>query len=1832
MNKQSFSIAIAAILLFLGGVARHAAAQQTFSAEDLRADIKALTQNNHRISGYEDGSLAAAEHLIARLKEMGYTYQPTDEDIEAVFQQRLAELPAPPEEKWAEKSEEEKDALRAEFREKQKQDLRKELFHQASIYTQDFSVVQPRMTECQLLVGEKTYGMADGFHPCRPNILLASITPEEGLSGECVYIGSGTLPEYGKRSVQGRIAVVDFDSEMNWLNAFAMGARAVIFIGSQDAASSWVHHVNIPANLPRFYVTPELADTLNLRQPGVRVTIKAAAEWKTLHGRNVILRVPGTKWTDQAVVLAAPLDSYGPVPTLSPNARDAANVALLLQLAEKLKANPPRRSVIFLFADGQYQNHMGARTFYGTLLRSIANAKYSLADLRNSYEEELVYVRRLLAILEQDNIYEIPSDGLKPFSQSELQSVHKEAIRFLMQEAKLQNGGILDDLRPLRILIADLEQRKRTMKRLFREGKLEINEETFDKAIDTITAEQNSVRPLIAKLSVEDFAWNTLQKILHNEYSAHDPDIMQKLFSEIPNEQVWIRDPKTEEIRKTDYFVNTAAGLPEQETRQERLERITPNRFDRLVNICLDNLRKRETELRASLRSNEHDQLLADILGPEGKNKTRISVHFSVNLSGGSSQWSFLHGDDSDKIGEDTIGNYTALLNILDRVREERQNFNELHHFNRKPISQDYADVRIFAPGKFIDSGPIPRMFGIYNMSLMTTLDRMPRQGQPVDTLDRLDLETFSQQGNEAVLFLQKLLAEEGLDFKPRKLDVLYADKTFNGQTTFGGSIKRAGGGSAIADFPARDALVFILSNRTDTGNLNPLNCPPGFNYPIVLPTDANGVFDPPVVGKQAFRKPSLYSAIFNPVDRGLVSMINNTKSRAANEGLAKAAVELVSVDSITLVGYGYDRGGVVSLAMMAKSTSPFREDRYLMTEWEDVLTLFAPKFTRGYKIFNPSGMVLLGNEKTEEEYKGRGFALNDPFEHPLTAMITEDNLRVLNQYRLELLRKRRINQASLEVLMGVSEDTAEDAYLAVSLPDNTVDAVTELVRETAPSPQLPSELQDMTLDEFVGKLGMSTAFSRSTYTPLRGTMEDLVTAVVLLLLLSMPFAFSLERLLIGTPHIYRQISWFIFFFLVTFGILFLVNPAFKIAATPVIIFLAFAIILLSSLVIFIMIRKLQSEVKKMQGLSTTVHSADVSRLSTMMAAVNMGISTMRRRPLRTILTATTVILLTFTILTFASFGSEWGVRRTNEGPMNSTTARIMVRHQLWSPIDEDIFGVLRGYLTKSAEVVPRYWLAPTASDIEIAKENNRTYEMALTRAAKDRILTLDAGIGLDPRDLFVNTPAGEEQAPRLRDLHKLLDGDVSLLARDGLFLNRVVADELDLTSEDVGKVKLTLAGVEFTYAGVLTESLSTYTMLENSSITPVDYQSSGGDQEGAFGGKQQPAELQVEQPDVANASFINYNYERVALMSADRARTMGATIRSIHVYPLQLEEIESIANKVATETELPTYIGYRGGVERLIFTSLTKASGWRDLLVPVLLGGLIIFATLLGSVSDREKEIYTFSSLGLAPPHVASLFFAEASVYAVVGGMGGYLLGQIVAVTLGWLGSMGWISVPSMNYSSTNAIVTILIVMATVLISTIYPAMKASRSANPGIQRQWKIPKPQNNLYDLVFPFTVSAYDITGVVSFLREHFENYSDTSIGCFATTSCSIFRQESNDMLGFEADVALAPFDLGVNQKFAMLSQPSDIEGIDEVRILICRTSGTSGDWQRSNRLFVNDLRKQLLIWRSLPMEVMEQYREKTLEQWDSLPRKTIDPDTFGRDDAQADTQQSKEAQA
>jgi hypothetical protein len=228
---------------------------------------------------------------------------------------------------------------------------------------------------------------------------------------------------------------------------------------------------------------------------------------------------------------------------------------------------------------------------------------------------------------------------------------------------------------------------------------------------------------------------------------------------------------------------------------------------------------------------------------------------------------------------------------------------------------------------------------------------------------------------------------------------------------------------------------------------------------------------------------------------------------------------------------------------------------------------------------------------------------------------------------------------------------------------------------------------------------------------------------------------------------------------------------------------------------------------------------------------------------------------------------------------------------------------------------------------------------------------------------------------------------------------------------------------------------------------------------------------------------------------------------------------------------------------------------------------------------------------------------------------MGGQILAQLVALAASKLAEAGLITAPSINFSSTNSLFAIGVVMGTVLISSVYPAYRASKSANPGLARAWKMPPPVGDRMSMTFPFTVSAYDITGVLSFLLEHFRQHDDAGLGIFACQQADIARAE-DATLALRAELALAPFDLGVTQHFELRALPSEIPGVDEIHIEVQRLSGARPDWVRANRAFLADLRQQFLLWRTLPTKAMEEYRHRTLATLGqaSADLSTITPET------------------
>jgi hypothetical protein len=308
--------------------------------------------------------------------------------------------------------------------------------------------------------------------------------------------------------------------------------------------------------------------------------------------------------------------------------------------------------------------------------------------------------------------------------------------------------------------------------------------------------------------------------------------------------------------------------------------------------------------------------------------------------------------------------------------------------------------------------------------------------------------------------------------------------------------------------------------------------------------------------------------------------------------------------------------------------------------------------------------------------------------------------------------------------------------------------------------------------------------------------------------------------------------------------------------------------------------------------------------------------------------------------------------------------------------------------------------------------------------------------------------------------------------------------------------------------------------------------------------------------------------------------------------------QLHSKVEEFVTRVALPLFVGIDGEVR--VFTSMGSASlaGVANVIVPMLIASLIVLNTMMGAVYERGREISVYSSVGLAPSHISSLFIAEALVYATLGAVLGYLLGQSITLYMARHDLMGGMF---MNYSSLSAISSTVIVMATVVVSTIYPARQAAAMSVPDVTRKWKFPEPDGDDWHFDFPFTIGSADALGVCSYLHRVFSAYGEGSVGDFMTEEVALHAEGTDDDGGdpayrLELMVWLAPYDLGVSQRVTLRTTPSDdLEGVYRIEMEIHRISGDVASWKRLNTKFLGVLRKRFLVWRTVSDEVRAEYQ-------------------------------------
>ncbi|MFQ6115898.1 MAG: hypothetical protein ACE5NG_17700, partial [bacterium] len=450
--------------------------------------------------------------------------------------------------------------------------------------------------------------------------------------------------------------------------------------------------------------------------------------------------------------------------------------------------------------------------------------------------------------------------------------------------------------------------------------------------------------------------------------------------------------------------------------------------------------------------------------------------------------------------------------------------------------------------------------------------------------------------------------------------------------------------------------------------------------------------------------------------------------------------------------------------------------------------------------------------------------------------------------------------------------------------------------------------LQNRQYDKFIAAARRAWGLEARGYPDVKGTANDTVRGIIFYFALLLPFSVFLERLLFGFREITKQIMGTFAIFVVVFLILQLVHPAFKLSTSPYVIFLGFIVMVLSVGVVVIVISKFNQELRKIKRTSSGIHEADVVRLSATMAAIRLGINNLRKRPLRTGLTAVTLILLTFTVLSFTSVRTSiqfYQLPRDNKPSYQG----ILIRDRNWKGLQSSVLEYAKSAFVDRAVIVPRSWY--------VAKTKGEKVYINFQAPTTGKMSYANALLGLTPQETIV-TGLDEFLIGRSR-WFKEGERKVCILPTD-------VAKLVGITPDQVGKTYIEMLGCKFLVIGIIdTKKFNKYRDLDDEKLTPVDTITEKAKLEK---GLTENPNLEATAPIQA---FVHLEASNTMLVPHEYVMDIGGTLRSVAITAFRdkegnpeadfIPDVEEFMKRVA----LTVFVGEGDNVR--VYSSLGSTS-----------------------------------------------------------------------------------------------------------------------------------------------------------------------------------------------------------------------------------------------------------------------------------------------------------------
>ncbi|MCW4048149.1 MAG: FtsX-like permease family protein [Candidatus Bathyarchaeota archaeon] len=464
----------------------------------------------------------------------------------------------------------------------------------------------------------------------------------------------------------------------------------------------------------------------------------------------------------------------------------------------------------------------------------------------------------------------------------------------------------------------------------------------------------------------------------------------------------------------------------------------------------------------------------------------------------------------------------------------------------------------------------------------------------------------------------------------------------------------------------------------------------------------------------------------------------------------------------------------------------------------------------------------------------------------------------------------------------------------------------------------------------------------------------------------------------------------------------------------------------------------------------------------------------LRRRWLRFALTLTSVLMLVASFISLTSFTSGYGMSFTMDSQLDTLTQGILIRTPNPPPmtatapfcggdgtsgplpIDESLIG----WFNETE--------GPMILDARIQNQPMRQYREAYRQFAT-----------LNGTHLFGVLAVNPEKDAKLTDLDEAVSVGRYLETQETntALISMELANRLELT---VGEsVIFETQGQTFRYevVGLLDDDkLASVLDIDGAPLLPDKII--------------EVIRVEYDGPDWVIEGLAPCDPDEVIVINQRTAASVSNLWINRLVMTFSPEvDLKELATKLALTRGFRVWASTSDGIYLAQLTDYFEGKGL-PIVIPWVIVVLNVVVTMLNSYYERRHEVMIYSSIGMNPRHISSIFLAEAAVIGVIGGSVGYMMG---------LGAYKFIYLvtPALQVkqkvSAFWSVAALVISLAAVLVGGLV-ALKNSTSITPSLRRRWKAEASYSSdePFRIEIPVHIFEEEIDEYVEFINDKLQS--------------------------------------------------------------------------------------------------------------------------------------------